>query len=91
MRETRDALTLTDACARRLRALAEDDARKEILGYAEARESYRPVEEVLHASIDRSGVSTGGSFPAGRVAAYASCVAFAPAVLAASRALQKHF
>ena len=72
-------------------ALAEDDARKEILGYAEARESYRPVEEVLHASIDRSGVSTGGSFPAGRVAAYASCVAFAPAVLAASRALQKHF
>ena len=26
VRETRDALTLTDACARRLRALAEDDA-----------------------------------------------------------------
>jgi len=31
------------------------------------------------------------TLPAGRVAAYVSCVAFAPAVLAASRAFEKHF
>lgn len=75
-------------------ALAEDAEREKddavVVGYAEARESYRPLEEVLHPStIDRPEVYT--AFPAGRVAAYATCVAFAPAVRAASRALQKHF
>lgn len=75
-------------------ALAEDAEREKddavVVGYAEARESYRPLEEVLHPStIDRPEVYT--AFPAGRVAAYATCVAFAPAVRAASHALQKHF
>jgi phosphatidylinositol glycan class K len=65
--------------------------------YAEASESYRPLEEVLHASdplVERkrngNAVSTFG-IPAGRIAAYVACVAFAPAALAASRAMQKHF
>ena len=84
------------------RGAAEGDAEggdAPVVGYAEARESYRPVEEVLHAS-DRSIVRRKANedetrpfstLPAGRVAAYVACVAFAPAVLAASRALEKHF
>lgn len=65
--------------------------------YAEASESYRPLEEVLFASdplVERkrngNAVSTFG-IPAGRIAAYVACVAFAPALAAASRAMQKHF
>jgi phosphatidylinositol glycan class K len=65
--------------------------------YAEASESYRPLEDVLFASdplVERTrngnAVSTFG-IPAGRIAAYVACVAFAPALAAASRAMQKHF
>ena len=84
----------------RRRGAADGDAEggdAPVVGYAEARESYRPVEEVLHAS-DRSIVRRKANddetrpfstLPAGRVAAYVSCVAFVPAVLAASRARWK--
>ena len=78
---------------------ASNEARRLVVGYAEASESYRPLEEVLFASDpslerERDGnvVSTRRKgIPAGRIAAYVACVAFAPAALAASRATQKHF